>query len=247
MFSRRSHRHSRGRAARSPIVSVAPPTTPLTIWGANVRVWLKGDLGSNTTALWQDQSGNGFHFTGTGTGVTLTATDATLNNLPTFTGDGAAGELANAALDLPAPATTPTTIVAVFKVITWVGADVVWGNNNTVMSLQMGGASPNLNMRNTTAVNGSTGAAVGSWARACVSYTGSTSDSSKIGSAAAVTGASAGNTDAVAGFGIMARPGGSWANVAFHEFVLLDVVPTAPQLADYDSYVTSYSGGVVLV
>jgi hypothetical protein len=70
----------------------APPTTPLTIWGASVLFWARPDLGATTgggtiSAL-LDQSGSGDtnkNATATASQPTYTASDAQYNHQSTFT------------------------------------------------------------------------------------------------------------------------------------------------------------------
>lgn len=239
---------------RTGLVSRAPgdpPDNPLEIFGAaNVLLWVRADIGSPDAGNWPDQSGNGRDFS-QGTALnqpTYTANDATLNNLPTFTGDGA-NSFMTATLDRPAPGPgTETTVISVAKQITWTGGAHLYGPGNQTMAAVQGGASPGIVMRNTTSVLGSNGAPLGSWARLMQQFTGSASDLNKIGSAAAVTGASAGTTNPGATWTIFGRTAGSsLCNVAYFEYIVLAGVPTALQNGLYDGYITALTGGAVTV
>ncbi len=229
----------------------APPTLdPIVIFGAAaVQLWVRGDLGSPNAGSWPDQSGNGRDFS-QGTALnqpTYTANDATLNNLPTFTGDGA-NSFMTATLDRPAPGSgTETTVISVAKQITWTGGAHLYGPGNQTMAAVQGGASPGIVMRNPTSVLGSNGAPLGSWARLMQQFTGSASDLNKVGSAAAVTGVTAGTTNPGATWTIFGRTAGSGlCNVAYFEYIVLAGVPTALQVGLYDGYIEALTAGVVL-
>jgi len=84
--------------------------SPATIWGANLLEWCRSDLGSSPTAF-PDQSGNALGYTGA---CTQTASDATLNNLPTISTDGVSQTMTSA-INLPRPTTRPTTELVVAK------------------------------------------------------------------------------------------------------------------------------------
>lgn len=251
----RRHAQTMGRMSRrTGLVSRAPgdpPGDPLEIFGAaNVLCWLRGDScpDSGTASVWNDLSGNAVDFVQATAAAqpTITDIDATLNDLKTLTGDGT-DDIMAATLDRPDPSVEPTTFISVIKQVTWTSGDSIYGAGNAIMALRQGGASPQLNMANGSAVNTSGGAALGTWVRTMQQFTGSTSDLNKVGAAAAVTGASAGTTNPGATMSLFARSSANFANVAIFEWIALRIVPSALQVGLYDGYITALTAGAVTV
>jgi hypothetical protein len=228
-----------------------PPSTPATILGANLLVWLRSDLGvtesGGVVSTWADQSGNGHNFT-QGTAANRPAYNATggPNSTPSILFDGANDGLINSTLNLPAPATTPTFFWLIFRQVTWTNTDRVF-SAATGMFLGQNSASPGL--RPVNAANGTLNNSlpINTYTRGEVFFNEDTTDYSKFGGAAAATGADCGNTDPAIGLGIGSATGGGLpSNIEVCEFVVANVLPSAGQLSALDAYVTSrYGAGLV--
>lgn len=227
-------------------------TTPISIFGgSSVLCWLRGDLGitiATGVSAWADQSGNGNDF------IQNTAGNHPSYNASGLNGRGTLGftRASNHRLDcagftLPAPGTTPTTFLWVFRQDAFVASSNVFGglaaNNLRVRQVT---ASPILEMNSGTAANANGGAAIASWVLGIASFTNSTADYLKLGSTAAVTGASAGNGSTVGrqlGSSASAGP----ISMTFAEKVVLNRVPSAEELTAFAAYVTGIWGATVAV
>jgi hypothetical protein len=155
----------------SPAVEMAlsMPTTPLIIYGADLYQWLRGDnvtLNGSTVSAWQDLSGKGNNaIQGTTSAQpAYTASDATLNNQPTVTGDGANDVLTTAGLTTDL-ATDDFYIGGIFKQITWANGDQLSAGPGLPPRLQQGGGTPTMSLGSTSSVNQNTSAPLGTWVR----------------------------------------------------------------------------------
>lgn len=233
------------------ITASAAASDPLTILGGTVLCYSRADLVTiGVSFSWDDKTGNLLPWTNAiaASGPTLTASDVTLNNRPTLTFVAASSQSCDNALTRPAPLTTPTFIWAVVKTNTWTSnrvyfQDTVGANR---FAVNMTGVTPAITMLNTTSVNSNTGLTVGAWKRMEVGFTGSTNDYIKVGSTSS-TGVSAGN-NASLGARRMAgnTPLSAFSSFSIAEILIASAIPTAPQLAQLDAYVTSvYGAGLV--
>jgi hypothetical protein len=173
MFSRRpGHRFNRGRIATVAGASSPPPVipSPLDIYGADLYQGLRGDLGITIVTgvnAWADQSGKGNNaIQGTGTAQPLyTANDATLNNQPTVTADGANDVLASAGLTLDL-ATEDFYFCAILKQVSWTASDAISsGGGVLVPRVGQSGVSPGLAQLASVVTNINNAGTVGSWFR----------------------------------------------------------------------------------
>lgn len=219
--------------------------------GVTVLFGVQSDLGvtlnTSTVSQWNDQSGNSNNLV-QATGANqpaYTANDATLNNLPSISCASASSQFMTAsALDLPAP---PLTIYAIFRQTAWTAAHELWAaGTGDQYALSPNTSTPSLVMYDGVAVNLSSGATLNTWVRAVAIFQGSTSDSLKLGSAAAVTGASAGSGNPTAGFNICKNTGG--ANLADVKLALVMFISgalSAGNQASIDAAIASKYGGTV--
>jgi len=244
-----------------PPTPVPPPEpSPLTIMGEATVAWWRADvlvLNGGTVSSWTDQSGNGFDLIQAvgGNQPTFNATGGP-NATPSVLFDGVNDDVANALLDLPAPATTRTFYWAVLRQVTWTGGDRLWGagvgNNSSLAVLQhMPGGSPVIGMKNdggagAFGANPNSGLTLNVYKRLEVYFSDSVSDYIKAGGATQ-TGLNAGNTDPAATFVLGAAANlSSFANIEVLDFAIFDRQPTAQEFAELDAYATNrYGPGVV--
>jgi hypothetical protein len=250
VFSRRPiTQQNRGRFSTN--VGVAAPATPVTILGAKLRAWWRSDdlTEAGTVSAVADKSGNGHNMAqGTaGRRPTYNATGGP-NSVPSILHDGTDDALVAATLNLDAPLTTPTFVYLVFRQVTWTSADRICGAGTGAndMILYQAGASPNTRMFNGTAdINNNTWT-LNTWMRGELLFTGSTSDFSRFGASAAVTGVNSGNTNPAAGWtigssGALTGP----SNIEWVEALISDS-PSAGERTALDAYVTGrYGAGLV--
>jgi hypothetical protein len=229
--------------------------TPVTIFGASLLQWVRADLGvtvdgSDNVSAWADQSGNGHDYAQAtaGSRPAFSATGGP-DGKPTITGDGSADWLENTTLDLPAPATTATSVILVCAALTWTNNDTIIcspGGFNIAMGLYQIGTTPGVTMWNNA--NGNAGSlTLLAWRRVLMIYRGGTADVLKIGSAADVTGTSAGNENPAQGRILFARAtGANPANISIAEAIHVQGVISAQQRTDIDDYITArYGAGLV--
>lgn len=221
---------------------------PVSIFGqANVLQWCRADrgitLGTGVSA-WADQSSGAKHYsqaTGSQQPVYNTS-DSTLGGQPTITFDGVDDGLSNATFTLPAPATTPTYVLCIWKIINPQTNNQVFGDaaNGAVVALikDTGNAVRN----QAGAVGASVAFTPGVWYRSYSQFTGSASDVLKVGSASS-TGQAGNNT--APGRALGKSLSNFPCNMSLYEIVYLSAQPTAPQLAAYDAYVTALTNGTV--
>lgn len=185
-----------------------------------------------------------------GTGASQPALHTVFNGKASILFDGINDALAGS-LPLPAPATTPYCIYAIFKPTQSALQATYWGNAATGSGTIFQGAGTLVNATQFTgAVGNAGGALTNALSRLYAEYTGSASDRLKCGSNAFITGASAGNTADAGGTGcIGASAADGSSGVASIDLCLLvysQGVLTAPQLAAIDAVANTYWGGVVI-
>ena len=242
-FNRRpGARNNRGRIPAQPVSSGPAPTTPLTIFGANTTQWIRSDLGvslnGSTVSNWADQSGNGNHYTQASAPLqpAYSASDATLNNLPTVTGDGV-DDLMASALSLAAPGTTKVWIWSVLKQVSWTANDRLLGGDTVEgMLLYQLTASPNIRQFDGSNGNQLTALAVGSWGAVAAYYDGAATSSIQLNDNVPVSGTTPGNT-ACTGRRIFAGITAATGNVALAELAIITgITPSAGQLSQMSGY-----------
>lgn len=164
-------RLNRDRIAAAAVAAGPPPTTPLTVYGANLHQWLRSDLGITVVtgvSAWADQSGKGNDaIQGTGTAQpAYNAADATIGNRPSVTGDGSNDVLTIAGLTVDL-ATEELYLCFIVNQVTWTSGDT-WssGSGVTMPRWSQSGASPNVVQLASASGNGNTAAALGTWVRA---------------------------------------------------------------------------------
>lgn len=223
-------------------LTAAAPSTPLTIiTSVPVAQWVRSDLGitqGTGVSAWADQSGNARDFTqGTGAAQPLyTASDATLNNLPTVSCNGTA-QFMDSTWSRPAPATTPTWMWFIFRATGWTASAVLLGDlTANRFLLQQFTATPQIRAFDGTASGTTNALAINSWGRGILQFQNTTSDSMKIGSGAAVTGTALGNNVGT-GTKFGCNGGGvNFSKVWLAELVITTGVPNATEKTNMDSY-----------
>ncbi len=163
--------------------------------------------------------------------------------------DGSNDSLLESTLDLPAPNVTPTFVYFVGRQISWTINHVVFdcGPGTEGITLFTTTVSNRLSQYCGAAVNESLGATIGSLIRGWASFTGSTSDGLKLGSATEVTGASAGTANPSAGIRLGAAlndtvPANWDIVVAFY----FNGRPTPAELTAMDTAAGSLYSGLVV-
>lgn len=221
--------------------------TPLTIiTSVSVVQWIRGDLGitlATGVSAWADQSGNSHHFAqATGNQQPLyTAADATLNNRPTVTGDGANDVLTNGTL----PNGAGLWMSGLIKMVTWVASTATWGGlAGDICDLLPSGVSPTLSQFNGSFANANGGLPVGSWGRVEANYANTAAAYLKLRSTnvgGAAVGAGSGT-----GCSIFASAGVAFANHAIAERIVCSGLPTPGEITALDAYYTArYGAGLV--
>lgn len=240
----------------SPVSSFAVTNnstqTPLTIITSVPFLWWnRADLGvtqsSGAVSAWADQSSGG-HGYSQGTAAARPAFSSTSgpNSGPGVTWDGTDDTLSSTTIDLPDPSVTPTYFLLIAKQNAWTSLRRLFSAPSGGLQLsQSGAATPDLQMRNTTAVNANSAGVIGNWVRIAVKFTGSTADSLKVG-ATTVTGASAGTTNPASGaFSWGSAGAGNFASFTACEFMALGGVPTGTELTNIDKYFFGLYGATV--
>lgn len=236
-----------GRGNRRGIGGGGVIVTPKTILGASLLQWVRADLGielngSNVSA-WADQSGNGHHYA-QGTAGNQPPYEATggPNGTPAVSGDGT-DYLTNATLDLPAPATTNTTIWIICRVDTWVSADTLiaspGGAFNSGLSLTHQTSTPRIYLTNESLGPFTGGLALGTWGCIEALFTGSTAgntDQLRLNDGAPATG-NGGNVDPTIGRALFGRTtGAQLIDAAIAECVHVNRALTAQERTDLGAY-----------
>lgn len=236
------------RARSSVGPSIIRPRHPSVIFAGHIRGGWSVGVGVTTSGglITQiaDQGSGGFNMTASGAQrPTLNTSDTDFADGLSATFDGSGNFLGNASIDLPAPGTSPTYMRFLVKPGTHTSGAHLCGQASNTMAITMAAASPNLNIRNTTAITNG-GAPNAAWSRGRVQLTNNATDKFRLRSTE-VTG-NAGNTDPAAGFGIGARSalGGSLCAMTWRCWYLLDAAPTADQDTEFDLWCNWVMKGV---
>lgn len=244
MFSRRSQRTSRGRSGPA-----GPPLLTNGLPAAIVREWWRADTGLSQSgglaSAWTGMiTGSAFSNAGGATQPAYTASDATLNNQPTLTGDGVGTYFQTTTFLPDRPGTRPNLVVLVLKQNGWTGTRRIYGT--TAASgyvLYQNGLTPNIAQFNGSNANDNTGATIGSWFRVAAYYSNTTADYLLVGGGAPVTGASAGNSAPTTGFTIFASNALTlFSSVSIAEIMFLNRDWTAAEKIRHDAYITARYG-----
>jgi hypothetical protein len=218
------------------------PTTiitsvPLTAWWRGDTVVQSGSLVSQ----WTDKKTSGTNHLLQATGSLqpiYTASDATLNNQPTLTGDGV-DDIMNCA---------GITIGAAYWMC-WVVKQVGWSSQARIVSTGGGigrnqirqvGGSPQLYLDENPNSNGPNGGApIGAWKRISQAQSNATTDFLKVGSVV-VTGTALGRTTSGGSLTIFNQGStGAPSNVALAEGIVTLGIPTVPEQTAIDAYLSA--------
>lgn len=223
---------------RIPAAGGGALVTPLTIiTSVTVLQWIRGDLGvtlGTGLAAIGDQSGNSHHFA-QGTGAAqppYTATDATLNNRPSFAGDGSNDTLLNSTIANG----NGIWSSGIVKTVSWTTNRCLYGSNaapecGDLLTIT---GTPSLGIYNGAAtVNVNNGLPVGTWGRAELHNNGASSYL-KLRSTL-FSGGNPGATSSV-GCALFSTIGVAFGNFALAERVVCSGKPTAPEIAALDAY-----------
>jgi len=227
---------------------------PVTIMSGNVVAgWDAADISGTPVpdigvpvALWPDASGNGFDLSGAGAAQPLWSADGGPNGQPSVLFDGIDDFLTNAALNLPAPGTTPTFFWVVMRQIAWTLDDVIIESSGG-LSFYQSAVSPEVRQFNGAEVNASNGMPLDTYKRIEVYFSNSVADYIKAGSVT-VTGANAGNIDANPGIwmGSSFTEASGFANIEVCECWIFNALPNASQIAQLNAYAALRYGATVL-
>ena len=212
---------------------------PSVVFGASLLAWYRGDAVTLVTGVsqWSDKSGNGNHLiqaTG-GSQPAYTANDATLNNRGTLLGNGSSTFLNCVAMSVPATC----FIWFVMEQASWVlnsrmldwpaGGRIIQATSTPIMIYSQGANTSDNN-----------GAPLGSWKRGYARLDNTTADAFALGSNVQ-TGVACGRTAATNNTTIFAAFGGAafW-NGSIADIVIVNRLPTGPELAAIDAYGSGY-------
>lgn len=181
-----------------------PAVTPLTLWGANVIRWLRGDyltLTGTSVDSAIDLSGTGNSGLQTGsTRPTVTLVDSSLHGLPTVNHARASSQhLVCATMTRPAPTVEPTCHIGLFRLRSHQNlGTILCGNSAVGMGIRTTGASPTLRQVNSTTGLDCKAAPTNTWVRIEALFTGTTADYLLV-QATKVTGVNVGATHTATG------------------------------------------------
>jgi hypothetical protein len=221
---------------------------PDAILGASILQRVRADWGIASSAgrisQWDDSSGNGLHYS-QGNGANQPLYDATggPNGTPIVRIDDSARSLSSA-LALAAPGTTPTTVWAVIRQVTWsINKHILWGSGSALI-LYTPGTTPNISVYNGSVANANNALAVGAWGRALIYSSNSTSDRLQL-AGTNITGGNAGN--AASTTRLIGNSSASQSAVFdIAELIYINRALTAGEEAAMDAYCTArYGAGLV--
>lgn len=208
--------------------------------------YLRSDLGLGTTGsivnTWADQSGNGWNVVEGTASVGIGNVTAGLNGHAGIVG-GVGGQFgAIAALDLPAPATTPTFFWGVARLITSPGAGQGWLTSSAAAQMLLY-ANAGVNLTNFNAGAQSIAAvSLGSWGRFEAQFNNAASDYVKFAASTGTPGA-AGNTDPTGGRYLFASNiGANLGNWELLTMLTLNRIPSGTELSNGAALAQSFYG-----
>jgi len=237
-------------------LTLAPPTSVQeVIPAANIVAgWDAAVTTNDGTSVSEmfDVSGNGFALTQATAGFQpLIQPAGGPNGNPSVLFDGVDDFLFNAALNLPAPGTTPTYLWVIMRQVSWGPAPdfntFTESSGTGGIDFYQTGVTPQLQQYNGIDANSTVGAPVGVYKRIAVLFTNSTSDYIQAGSSQS-TGVNSGNLDSGPGITVGAGFDGTygWMNVELCEFWIFNAEPTALQKTQLNAYAASRYGATVL-
>jgi hypothetical protein len=242
------HRRGIGRFGASVAAAVTPLTiissVPVTLFSeADLDVILNG----STVSAWGDQSSSAAHFVQLTSSQqpTYTASDATLNNLPTIAGDGVDDWL-ESPLARPASGTTPCFMSAIIKQVTWSASGrVILGDaTSQKFIVNQNTATPQIAQQATAGVNLNNGLAVGSWGRLEVNFAAGANSYLKLKANKVQSGASegGGGTGGSTVRLFTSATAAAFTQIAIFGLVICAGTPTAAEISALDAYWTSKCG-----
>jgi len=214
-----------------------------------VAGWDAADLAASPVALWPDASGNGFDLAqAVGASQPTWTAAGGANGQPSVLFDGSDDFMANAALNLPAPGTTPSFYWVVLRQVTWNGPGFGTLTETTTsgLGIYQGGISPELIQYNTADSNNTNGLTLNVYKRLVAFWNNAISDYIQAGSVVG-TGVNSGNKDPGAGFYLGSGIGGAFpGNFEVCEFWIFNVEPSPAQKTLLDAYASNRYGASVL-
>ncbi len=234
-------------AFRPNTAIVAPGILNIIATANIVAGWDAADLAATPVALWPDASGNGFDLA-QASGVSQPSWAATTGagGNPAVLFNGVGQFMLNAALDLPAPGTTPTFYWGVLRQVTWTANDRLWASGVAGTNLAVFQSFAPNGLTEFNAVFGLTnfGLPLNTYRRIETYFSNSTADYLKVGSTSSV-GVNTGNNDPAATFILGASPIGQLSNIEVCELWIFNALPSPAQLFALDLYVqTRYGAGL---
>lgn len=210
--------------------------TPLTIFGADLMVWLRGDsvtLGAGPTVTqFTDLSGNGHHFAG---GVAPDYVASAIDGQPGATFNGTTMYLENTSHVYPAPGTTPTFHWFIATMVTWGGSrPLINSVTGFVQEVFCNTATPQIRTFNTASTPLNNGMAVGVPTRVRTVFTNNAADHLRAGTVNQT--GNAGNSSGGGGSRLGRDSGANFLNWTLCEYVRLRINPSAGQLTSLDAY-----------
>jgi hypothetical protein len=232
------------------VIQAPPASVPDVIAAANIVAGWDANtvtVVSGAVSEMFDVSGNGFALTQAvaGSRPAYVAVGGPNGN-PSVLFDGVDDFLANAALDLPAPGTTPTFYWGVVRQVTWTSGDRFWLAAGFGLQFFQGGLATEVFINNGGGFGPAISMPLNTYRRIQSYFSNSIADYLRVGSLNS-TGTNVGNTDAAAGFFIAQDGiGGGFGNIELCELWIFNALPTALQLAQLDAYAANRYGASVL-
>lgn len=207
------------------------PTGALSVF---TSLWIRGDSVSlssaGTVLFWRDMSSRNNDLTAPtlASQPTLITADATLNNLPTVSGDGVNQFIQGATFK----ASAPLWIWMVAKQVSWVSNAVIYSDG---FALRQNTGSPSIALLTNGATTPNGGAAIGQWFRSIASYNIASTDTLQI-RGTAVSDASAGQRAGSAFSLFSGFNGAGKSNMVIAELLATVGPPTAAEIAAIEAY-----------
>lgn len=228
-----------GTTQPDDLLTIITSRNPALHFSSDMGVTSSGGLVSQ----WNDFSGNARHATASGTArPTLAATDANFGNRASLTGDGVANSL-SVSWNPAAPGTQPLWFFLVMRQLSWTAGEYIFGATSLVLGLAQSATTPQLRQFNTTGANANGNLAIGTAGVVETYFSNSTSDYLRCGSAAAVTGTNAGNSDAAALL-IFSRNAAGFGHSAIAHFSAWEGLPTSTEITNARAWAAAYYPGI---
>jgi len=217
---------------------------------ANILQAVQSDIGITITggkvSLWADQTPNTPHDFSQATAGARPVMGSSVNGFASVLFDGV-DDFLSSTLDTPAPLTTTTFMWAVYRIVSAPAGNVsMFGGTNFGQTVNSDVLRNSVLYNNVVAVSSNSGSAAGGWGRMEGRFSNTVNDYLKFGANAGTTGTACGN-GASTGRCIGGNTTSGYANIEVLAYVLLDAVPSAPQLAAASAAVTAKYGGTVAI